>query len=97
MSSENRVERFCHIARANSLGPLPMDAWPTYWAMRGSLAVRAPISKGTNDSTSSSQRYSGSDSGQVSWMNCVIAQASAVPPMPLTPALKVLRPVFSSR
>ena len=91
------MERFSHRARANSRGPLPTDAWPTYWAMRGSLAVRAPTSNGTNDSTSSSHRYAGSDSGQVSWMNCDIAHASAVPPMPLTPALKVLRPVFSLR
>ena len=30
MSSEKRVERFCHTARANSAGPLPTDAWPTY-------------------------------------------------------------------
>ncbi len=66
-------------------------------ASRGSAVVRAPISKGTKDSTSRSQRYSGADCGQVSWMNRLMAQASAVPPIPLTPALKVLRLVFASR
>ena len=89
--------RFWATARSNARALRRAPASPTYCARRGSLAVRPWTLNGTNDSTSSSQKYAGLASGQVSAMKLVIAQASAVPPMPLTPALKVRRPVFSSR
>ncbi len=98
LSRENTDERLAQTWRAMADGVLRMVPEPsTYWARRGSLAVRPWILNGTNDSTSTSQKYLGTASGKVSWMKFVMAHASAVPPMPFTPPLKVRRPVSSSK